>query len=327
MSVSPAGGGTVEIDNQSYTTFPVSITIDSGKTVSVLSIPSTGYIFSGWSGDITDSVNPTEIEMTCPKSITANFSPIMYNLEIKINGKGSTSPSLGIHSYAAGEIVTIVATPDDGWRFSHWTGDVSDKKAATTNINIDTPKSVTANFAKKSSVWLIPLIIGIIGALVLIGIGGRYYYITHKKSQAAEIETISGKRQTAKSRQQNIKLKRAQQVKGIKKAQPWIQHKKLMVTLAVITAVSFGFSLVPFLGGDTSSPDTNNSNLPEIERISVEGLKAKLDKGSNIAIVDTQPESYYRTSHITGAISIPFTKMTAPYNMLNGYDEIVIYCN
>ena len=41
----------------------------------------------------------------------------MHNLDIKINGGGSTNPSAGSYSYAEDEIVTIVATPDSGWRF------------------------------------------------------------------------------------------------------------------------------------------------------------------------------------------------------------------
>jgi len=165
---------------------------------------------------VTDTANPVTINMTCPKNITANFSPIMHNLEIKINGKGSTNPPTGNHSYAEGEIVTIVATPDDGWRFSHWTGEVNDKKAATTKVNVDASKSITANFTNKSSLGLIPLIIAIFGALVLVGIGWRYYYTTHKKSEKTEIESDAERRQTAKSRRrQSIRLKKEQQQKVV----------------------------------------------------------------------------------------------------------------
>jgi rhodanese-related sulfurtransferase len=70
-----------------------------------------------------------------------------------------------------------------------------------------------------------------------------------------------------------------------------------------------------------------NDYLPEINRISAEDLKAKLDAGSNIVIIDSRAESYYQISHIVGAISIPSEAMTAPYTNLDGYDEIITYCN
>jgi len=71
----------------------------------------------------------------------------------------------------------------------------------------------------------------------------------------------------------------------------------------------------------------NNSFLPEVNRISVSDLKAKLDKGSNIIIIDSEFATYYEETHIVGAISMPFDTMTAPYTILNGYEEIITYCN
>ena len=66
--------------------------------------------------------------------------------------------------------------------------------------------------------------------------------------------------------------------------------------------------------------------LPDIPRISVEEVKAKLDAGYNIVIVDSRPKTSYEQSHIVEAISIPLTDMAEPYGDLDGYDEIITYC-
>ena len=66
--------------------------------------------------------------------------------------------------------------------------------------------------------------------------------------------------------------------------------------------------------------------LPEIPRVSAEEVKAKLDAGTNIVIVDSRPKASYDQSHIVGAISLPLTSMAEPYSDLDGYDEIISYC-
>ncbi len=69
-----------------------------------------------------------------------------------------------------------------------------------------------------------------------------------------------------------------------------------------------------------------SSYLPEVPRIGIEEVKAKLDAGSNIVIVDSRFKTSYDQSHIAGAISIPITTMAEPYDYLDGYDEIITYC-
>jgi rhodanese-related sulfurtransferase len=79
---------------------------------------------------------------------------------------------------------------------------------------------------------------------------------------------------------------------------------------------------------------------PTILRISVENVKAKLDAGSNIVIVDNRAQSAYDRNHIAGAISIPLPDLvdangnalspdviTQRYSDLQRYDEIITYCD
>ncbi len=74
------------------------------------------------------------------------------------------------------------------------------------------------------------------------------------------------------------------------------------------------------------SPLPPSTWLPEVPRIGVEEVKAKLDTGSNIAIIDSRSKAKYDQSHIAGAISIPEVNMAEFYGDLDGYDEIIVYC-
>jgi len=56
---------------------PGSYDYDSGTQVSVTATASSGYQFSGWSGDASGTVNPITITMNADKSVTANFTPVI----------------------------------------------------------------------------------------------------------------------------------------------------------------------------------------------------------------------------------------------------------
>jgi hypothetical protein len=68
------------------------------------------------------------------------------------SGGGSITPLVGTYSYTAGTIVDITATPDSGWQFTSWTGDVTDPYSATTNVTMNTDKTVTANFNQTTGI-------------------------------------------------------------------------------------------------------------------------------------------------------------------------------
>jgi uncharacterized repeat protein (TIGR02543 family) len=61
-------------------------------------------------------------------------------------GGGTTDPSVGVHVYSEDEVVDITATPNAGYEFDHWTGDVADPNAASTTVTMDGDKTVTAHF-------------------------------------------------------------------------------------------------------------------------------------------------------------------------------------
>jgi uncharacterized repeat protein (TIGR02543 family) len=49
--------------------------------------------------------------------------------------------------YDHGEVVDITATPDEGWQFDGWTGDVADPLSAKTEFTVSSNGAITAKFS------------------------------------------------------------------------------------------------------------------------------------------------------------------------------------
>ncbi|KYK31270.1 MAG: hypothetical protein AYK22_08100 [Thermoplasmatales archaeon SG8-52-3] len=118
LGITINGNGSVGIspDIESYT---------YGTIVLLDAIPEIGWKFDHWSGDLTGSDNPASIIMTGDKDIVADFSQEHYNLNITINGNGVVDISPDNEDYTYGTIVLLNAIPEIGWKFDHWSGDLT----------------------------------------------------------------------------------------------------------------------------------------------------------------------------------------------------------
>jgi len=67
-AVNPTGGGTVSPSGTNW--------YNSGDSVPVSAIATSGYAFIGWSGDLSGATNPTPLFVNGPKSITVNFEVV-----------------------------------------------------------------------------------------------------------------------------------------------------------------------------------------------------------------------------------------------------------
>ncbi|MFC1875285.1 hypothetical protein ACFLY3_03980 [Chloroflexota bacterium] len=127
-----------------------------GEVVKITATPDEGWQFVNWSGDVADPNSAsTSVTIDTNKTVTVNFSQTgvtNYSLTIAVNGNGSTSPAAGNYIYAEGMVVNITATPDEGWQFDGWTGDVADPNSSGTTVTMDSDKTVTANFSEKPTV-------------------------------------------------------------------------------------------------------------------------------------------------------------------------------
>lgn len=66
-----------------------------------------------------------------------------------------------------------------------------------------------------------------------------------------------------------------------------------------------------------------------VMEITRDELKAKLDRGEDLAIVEALPERYYEDAHLPGALNIPHDRVDelAPALLPDKSQEIVVYCS
>ncbi|MCD6117076.1 T9SS type A sorting domain-containing protein, partial [bacterium] len=131
---------------------------DEGTTASVDVTVNDGYIWDGWSGDLTGTTKPTTITMDAPKSVTANFSiggnTSAITIQTSPSGLGFTADGTSYtaphtFTWAEGSSHTIeVSSPQSGasgirYVYSSWS-DGGDQSHAYTVPSSD--ETVTANF-------------------------------------------------------------------------------------------------------------------------------------------------------------------------------------
>ena len=126
-----------------------------GERVNLVATPDPGYRFVNWTGDVNTIADvddaTTTITVNDDYSIRANFAK-PYDLTTSSTEGGSvTTPGEGKYNYDAGKVINLVATPDPGYRFVNWTGDVgtiANVNAASTTITMNDNYSITANFVR-----------------------------------------------------------------------------------------------------------------------------------------------------------------------------------
>ena len=146
-AASPATGGTVDPPTGSH---PYA----EGAVVPVSYAASSGYTFSGWSGDCSGS-GACSVTMDSDKSVTANFTINTYSLTVNKNGTGSgvvTSSPPGINcgavcsgSFDYATDVSLSSAASTGSSFGGWTGGGCTGTNECT-VRMDEIKTVTAAF-------------------------------------------------------------------------------------------------------------------------------------------------------------------------------------
>jgi hypothetical protein len=147
LTISSTEGGNVTAPGEGTFTY------DEGTDVHLMAEAEQGYRFVNWTGDVDNIANVEDttavITMTDDYFITANFAAI-YHLSISSTEGGSVAtPGEGTFPYDEGTVINLVATPEPGYQFLNWTGDLStiaNVNNATTVITINRDCSITANF-------------------------------------------------------------------------------------------------------------------------------------------------------------------------------------
>lgn len=139
------------VGSGSITLSPSGGSYSEGTVVSVNAVADVGFVFSGWTGDLSGDNATQSLAMDTDKTITATFiEATTYTLDTNTTGMGSVSlsPSGGI--YQEGSVVNVTAIATVGHIFTGWSGDLSGS-ANPQSLSIDSDKSVTASFVEDSS--------------------------------------------------------------------------------------------------------------------------------------------------------------------------------
>ncbi|MBN1560687.1 InlB B-repeat-containing protein [candidate division KSB1 bacterium] len=120
------------------------------QTMMIRAIAAAGYEFVNWNNDPALSTPTITVTATQNKSYTPVFKKkddVILTVQINDDNMGDVTPSVGKHTYNKGDVIDLYATPEYGYRFSHWDGEVAEKYAPSTTITMSDHKTVKANFA------------------------------------------------------------------------------------------------------------------------------------------------------------------------------------
>jgi len=138
LTVNVVGSGTVDQDPLP----PYHL----NDVVTLTAVPSPGWFFAGWSGDMAGSANPDTTTIDGPRSVTATFTQDEYALTVNVVGSGTVDQD-PLPPYHLNDVVTLTAVPSPGWFFAGWSGDMAGSANPDT-ITMDGPRSVTATFTQ-----------------------------------------------------------------------------------------------------------------------------------------------------------------------------------
>jgi uncharacterized repeat protein (TIGR02543 family) len=133
-----------------------SATKEINSSVTLTATPSSGYVFSSWTGACASSTATTcTFTMTADTAVTATFAPAAQ-LSVAVSGNGSVSGGSGAincgngaticgATFAQNATVTLVATATTGATFAGWSG-ACGGTTTTCTVLMSAAKSVTASF-------------------------------------------------------------------------------------------------------------------------------------------------------------------------------------
>ena len=167
-----------------------------GSTLQVLdntgNLVKLDHVFSGWnsSADGSGTIYLPGNTLTMPSRNVQLYAqwtsvdapaPVTVTLTMARDGQGTVYPAPGTHTHTEDAQVSIKATAAAGWSFSHWVGNASDPKAASTEVVMDKDQKLTAVFTADTvetasihgKVVLDGWSVGLIGAVVTDKASGR----------------------------------------------------------------------------------------------------------------------------------------------------------
>ena len=136
LTLNITGSGVINLNNSGPYNY--------GEVVQLTAVPTDGWNFDNWSGDLIGSTSPTTVTMTRDMTVTATFTQNTYTLTTSVDGNGIVNRNQSA-PYHYGDVVQLTAVPDIDWSFDHWSGDLTGSISPTT-LAIIGNSAVTAHF-------------------------------------------------------------------------------------------------------------------------------------------------------------------------------------
>ncbi len=134
-------------DKGSVTRSPNKASYDFNEAVTLTAVPVSGWVFAGWSGDLTGTTNPATVNVTKNMVITATFAQ-SFTVTTSANpaGGGTVTLNPSKATYQPGEQVQVTATANSGYSFTNWSGALSGTNPTET-ITVNGNLNIVANFS------------------------------------------------------------------------------------------------------------------------------------------------------------------------------------
>ncbi len=199
LNVTISGEGTVE---EKIVSSPGGRSYPYQTVVELAPKPKEGWVFEGWSGDLTGNEAPKNITVDKEKNVTAKFRRRDYPLNLTIEGEGLIEEKIvsspGDKTYPFQTVVELTPKPKDGWIFESWEGDLTGIETPKT-ITVDKEKNVTVKFKRKDYQINFTFVgEGTIEEKIITNPGGRVYpyqtvvELTPKPKEGWEFESWGG---------------------------------------------------------------------------------------------------------------------------------------
>lgn len=112
LTLDTLGAGVVQAE-------PVQDSYTPGAHVTLTAMPGAGWHFAGWNGNL-GANNPLVLTMHRDRHIVATFVQLYHTLALGRYTHGQVAITPQKERYLHGDIVTLTAFPDAGYRFAKW---------------------------------------------------------------------------------------------------------------------------------------------------------------------------------------------------------------
>jgi hypothetical protein len=138
-NVIPSQGGSVTLD--------ILGPYHYGDVVTLTAIASTGYSFSGWSGDGEGVSVTCAVTINSDKTVDADFAINWFTDHVSVEPTigGSVTSNKTATNIRYGDVIAYTAIPEPGYTFSEWSGDAFGT-AETVCVTVTGPIQLTAVF-------------------------------------------------------------------------------------------------------------------------------------------------------------------------------------